>query len=663
MYPRTQLRRTLERIEGQPYATYRDLTGTYDFGAYILHIDRVQPDPFAQATRLRVEMRQPPLPAWALETGLGRLAAEDWLLRRLAAELARLADGPDGPGPASALHVPTPGQQVLERSALRLRARDLEVRLTCQLPAEQRRVRGARAAAALDVTLPAAIRAMLPSSQGDTADLRAHLDLLEDQGALRAAMAERDWVAFLADGAILPRASGTSDQPLAAPAAIPLVAPASLAATVTLPHRGAVRGLALPAGVTLIVGAAYHGKSTLLRAIERGVYHHVAGDGRELCLARPDAVLVAAEDGRAVTGVDISAFVGQLPGGQETHPFRSRAASGSTSQAAAVAEAIEQGSRLLLVDEDRSAANFISRDERMRQLVPDAEDPVVPFSDRVRWLWERWAVSTIMVVGGAGAMLDAADRVIRMRDYQPRDVTAEAAAVARAHPRAPAPVPVPSAPPQPRTPAAAALAALGPQPLRARPRAHGLQVGETSVELRSGAIVEPGQLAALADMLARCARYMDGRRPLAEVVGEVERDVERLGMDVLSPWAGQVPGDYVRPRALELAMALSRVPGLLLAGDPLPAARPASPRRAATLRTDRASARPSRRVAVPPTRPPRQRPAPAPAQGTAAPQAKPAAKAKAAPPRARGAVLRPQTQGLAALRPRPASPRRDPQGK
>lgn len=647
MYPRAQLRRTLERIEGRPYSAYRDLTGAYDYGEYVLHVDHVQPDPFAPATRLRVEMRQPPLPAWALETALARLATEDWLLRRLTAGLARVAEGPDGPSPAAALHVLTPGQQVLERSALRVGVRGLEVRLTCQLPAEQRQVRAARAAAALDVTLPAAIRGMLPVGQADEAGLRSHLNLLEDQRALRGLLGARGWVAFLADDAILPRASGASDLPLPGPAAVPLRAPEALAATVELPHRGAVRGMAIPAGVTLLVGGAYHGKSTLLRAIERGVYDHVSGDGRELCCTRQDAVLVAAEDGRAVTGVDISAFVGRLPGGQGTTPFRTLAASGSTSQAAAVAEAIEQGSRLLLIDEDRSAANFIARDERMRDLVPDADDPVVPFADRVRWLWERAGVSTIMVVGGAGALLAAADRVLRMRDFQPEDVTAEAAAVIRAHPRVPAAAPPPEHLPSERVPGADALAAVGPQPLRARPRGTGLQVGQALVDLRpSGAIVEAGQLSALADMVARCARYADGRRTLAEVVREVEADVDRMGLDVLSPWAGQVPGEYARPRAMELAQALNRVPGLLLAGDPVPPTRGDRVRRTPGLRpTARAqrpaarATRPNRRLAGPVVRP-------------AAAVRPPAKNVPAAPQRQRGRPLRPDAQGLSALRPK-----------
>jgi len=593
MYPRDQLRRTLGRIDGSAYPSYRDLSGAYDFGAFRLHIDHVQPDPFASPSRLRVAIA-------ADASGLApadwqgtarRVGLEDWLLRRLASALRRAADAtpaggagdaaagspaprrtdPAGP-PAGCLRVLLPGQQVVERSAVSVREGAVEVRLTCDLPADRRAVLGQRAAAALAVALPAAIAAMLPRGPADAAGLASHLALIEDQEALRAELPRRGWVAFLADGAILPRETGSSDRPLPKRAAVRLVAPEALAATVELPHRGGVRGLPIPAGVTLIVGGAYHGKSTLLRAIERGVYNHIAGDGRELCVTDAAAVSVATEDGRPVSGVDISAFVRPLPGGADTHRYRTLAASGSTSQAAGLCEALEAGATCLLLDEDRGAANFMSRDDRMRALVPDDEDPVVPFVDRVRWLHRQRGVSSVVVLGGAGTFLDVADLVVRMREYQPADVTAAAASVTAAQPGGPRgafaePEAVPPRLPAPE-PFAAAIGTSG--RVRARPRGRdGLVIGEAAVDLRGlSQIAEEAQVRALADMLPRAAAYADGRRTLAEVVAEVEADIDRLGLQALSPWAGQCPGDYARPRGVELAAAINRVPALRLAGDP-----------------------------------------------------------------------------------------------
>ncbi len=597
VYGREQLRQTLARIDGRPYPAYRDLTGAYAFGRFVLHVEHVQPDPYAPPSRLRAVF---PAGESGLDPGdwrrrVRRVALEDWLLRRLHRALARAVGGPaqgggagDGDAghlarqpsedalPAACLHVMAPGQQVIERSAVMVRGGQIEVRLACALPAARRGVLGPRAAAALDVALPAALTAMLPVGPADAVSLAAHLALHEDQEALRDELRRRGWVAFLADGSILPRESGDSDLPLPVDQAVPLRAPEALAATVRLPHRGEIRGLPVAAGVTLVVGGAYHGKSTLLRALERGVYDHVAGDGRELCVCRDTAMSIAAEDGRPVSAVDISAFVHPLPGGADTRRFRTRSASGSTSQASALVEAIEGGADCLLLDEDRSAANFLSRDARMRALVLDAEDPVTPFADRVRALWEQAGVSTVAVVGGAGALLGAADRVLRMRDYLPEDATAAARAVCE---RIPAPAPAGGAEiarPAPRVPLPDAFPVVAYGAVRARPRGpRAIVWDERVIDLSAQAqLVDAGQVRVLADMLPRAAAYADGGRTLAQVAAEAFADVARLGLEAVSPWAGQCPGDYALPRPLELVAALNRLPGLRLAGDPPSVAAP-----------------------------------------------------------------------------------------
>lgn len=593
MYGREMLRRTLARIDGRPYSAYRDLTGAYAFGRFTLHIEHVQPDPYAPPSRLRLVMPagEVAFTAPLCRPAARRIALEDWLLRRFYRQLAKAAgrdermdgedgeveateaDGKDGERglPASCLQVMRPGQEVMERSAISLRGGQIEVRLACDLPARGRLVLGARAAAALDIALPAALIAMLPQGPADEAALDRHVALYEDQEALRALLQARGWVAFLADGSILPRESGWSNRPLPVPRAVPLVAPERLAVRVHLPHRGEVRGLPIPGGVTLIVGGAYHGKSTLLRALEHGIYNHVAGDGRELCVTRATASTVAAEDGRPVTGVDIAGLVRPLPGmAGDTRRFSTRAASGSTAQASAVSEALEAGSDCLLIDEDRSAANFMSRDSRMRTLVPDAEDPVIPFVDRVRAIWQEAQAAVVLVVGGAGAFLDAADLVIRMRDYQPLDVTALAADVCQ---RIPQPPPMPHGPwrqPTDRVPLPGVLGAGAAARIRARPRGpRAIACGDAVIDLAAQSqLVDAGQVRALADMLPKAAAYADGTRTLTQVVAEAFADVERLGLAAVSPWAGQCPGDYAMPRPLDLVAALNRLPGLGLVGEP-----------------------------------------------------------------------------------------------
>ena len=96
-------------------------------------------------------------------------------------------------------------------------------------------------------------------------------------------------------------------------------------------------------GITLIVGGGYHGKSTLLKALEAGVYNHIAGDGREFVITDDTAFKLRAEDGRSITGVDISPFIKNLPNKKDTVHFSTEDASGSTSQAANLMEALESG--------------------------------------------------------------------------------------------------------------------------------------------------------------------------------------------------------------------------------------------------------------------------------------------------------------------------------
>ena len=184
---------------------------------------------------------------------------------------------------------------------------------------------------------------------------------------------------------LLPRRSGVDDRPLEGGGVVPFRSPESLRVVLQAPNAGSVPGMGVPVGVTLVVGGGFHGKSTLLRALEAGVYNHRPGDGRERVVSDPDTVKVRAEDGRAVAGVDISAFIDGLPLGQDTHHFTTPNASGSTSQAATIVEALESGAHALLVDEDTSATNFMLRDRRMQSLVPKDAEPITPFQPRPVW--------------------------------------------------------------------------------------------------------------------------------------------------------------------------------------------------------------------------------------------------------------------------------------
>jgi len=573
----SELRALLARIDGRGFRAYGDLRGSFRLGAVELHVDHVQPDPFAPPSRvrLRLPMDEAGFPPALFEGRTRRVALEDYLARAVRRELERhpRGHGEDRPGD---VRIDAGGQAVLERTAVAVRPDFVEARLSVSLPAAGRRVLGREAAALLAGGLRRLARAALRASALPDGEAAGFVGCVEDQEHLRGQLAARGLVAFLGDGARLPRASGASDLPLAEGARL-LRAPDALRVELALPPRGGGRrsavGLGIPAGVTLVVGGGYHGKSTLLRALERGVHPHVPGDGRELVVTRPDAVKIRAEDGRRIERVDVSAFLGELPGGGRPDAFCSDDASGSTSQAANIVEALEAGSRLLLVDEDTAASNFMVRDARMQALVAREHEPITPFVDRVRELHEACGVSTVLVMGGSGDYLDAADTVIEMRAFEPLDATARAREVARAHPTGRAVERArPFALPAPRIPVPGSLdASRGRREVKIAARGRErLEFGVDRIELGAlDQLLEPSQTRAIgfALELAR-RRFIDGRAPMPAVLDALEALLDARGLDALDPLsesAPRHPGDFARPRRYEIAAALNRLRTLAVA--------------------------------------------------------------------------------------------------
>ena len=460
------LRRRLAAIDRRNYPAYKELRGVYDFGDFELSIDHVQGDPFAAPSELSVfvPMEVLGLPLELMDVPHRRIAVEDLLVRRFAREAARVSRVVGGSGKSGLIATSAPGPEVLARSACDLYEDGAVLRFVAGFPAHGRTtdarslarmllelvprcveralmVRGSRATGAGAAVRAEAAREMRAGRGAGSEDsaaawegdllhaARAAVDLTDDQAAVRAELDRRGLVAFVADGAVLPRASGVSARPLVG--ATPFRSPASLRVTLDLPHRGPTAGMGIPRGVTLIVGGGYHGKSTLLKALQEGIYNHAAGDGRELVITDATAVKLRAEDGRAVHDVDRAPFVSNLPDGRDTRSFSTEDASGSTSQAAGTVEALEAGARVLLIDEDTSATNFMVRDELMEAVVAAEHEPITPFVERVRGLWERHGVSTVLVVGSSGAFFSVADTVLQMDRYEASDVTERVREVCR----------------------------------------------------------------------------------------------------------------------------------------------------------------------------------------------------------------------------------------
>jgi predicted ABC-class ATPase len=560
------LRHTLHRIDGRGYRAYKDIAGGYELGHVHLWVDHVQGDPFAAPSRIRVELsgRVAGFPPDLLERNIRRIALQDFLVRRFDDAIGDAGGRRSGSGHSGEIRIDRGGQQVIERTAMRVTAGTVAARFTVGLPANGRTVLGRQAETILLHEIPAIVSRSLLFSALDEPELRRFVNSIEDQQALRDQLAKHGLVAFIANGALLPRRSGIDDRPAAGTGGepvVPWVSPAELLCSLDTPNGGRVDGTGIPAGVLLIAGGGFHGKSTLLQAIERGVYNHLPGDGRERVVTVAAAAKIRAEDGRRVEKVNIEPFISNLPRDRDTVRFSTDNASGSTSQAANIIEAIEAGATLLLIDEDTAATNFMVRDGRMQRLVDKPREPITPFVDRVGQLRREHDVSTILVMGGCGDYFEVADRVILMDAYVPADATGTARDIAgqfstgrtiEATHRFPGTTP--------RRPRGISFdARRGRRDVRID--AQGLRTirfGRTTIDLSAlDQLVDGSQTRAIGAALHLLAVEMfDGETTLRQGLERLFALLDQDGLDRLDP---RLVGNLAMPRPLEVAAAINRL--------------------------------------------------------------------------------------------------------
>ncbi|MDO9574695.1 MAG: ABC-ATPase domain-containing protein [Candidatus Contubernalis sp.] len=555
---------TLKRIEGKSYKAYKDIQGSYDFKEFQLYIDYVQGDPFAAPSRMRVRVPQKrtQFPGSLFSSRVRRIALEDYLTREFGEAISRVAKRSRGSGKSGLIYIDTCGQEILERTSIVVTMEYVEARISMGLPAQGRRVLARDAADMIFKEIPLMVKESLLYENLDSKKISIHIERNEDQDFLRQELKKRELVCFVGNGSILPRKSGVIDLPMDQENAKAFISPGELEVEVDLPNSGRVKGMGIPSGITLIVGGGYHGKSTLLRAVERGVYNHIPGDGRERVVTLEDAVKIRAEDGRRVEKVNISPFINNLPFLKDTVSFSTEEASGSTSQAANIMESLEMGARLFLLDEDTSATNFMIRDVRMQSLVARDKEPITPFIDKVKFLKKDLNVSTIMVLGGSGDYFDVADRVIMMDQYQALEVTSRAREITRQY----------------RTERQEEGGGEFGQIIHRVPLRKGLdptRKGKAKISVRSlyslqfgrqeidlslvEQLVEVSQTRAIGDIMFFCGHLIDGKKTLREVIEITLEQIEIQGLDLLSPYRGQHPGEYALPRKYEIAAAFNRL--------------------------------------------------------------------------------------------------------
>lgn len=559
----TELRNKLRSIDHKGYPAYKDLKGQYNFGDYVLSIDHVQGDPFASPSRLsvRVEKAKAGFPAAYYDTKAKRITLQDHLTRLFGRQVAGGSFQAKGSGKSGLLSVSRCGQQVLERTAMRVKDGDLILRFEAGFPANGRTINARELEKMLFDILPDCVRRSLYYGKIDKEKLRQAICLCEDQQYIRQCLTERKLCAFIADGSVLPRESGVSERPMKN--GVPFRSPESLRITLDLPNKGAVSGMGIPQGITLFVGGGYHGKSTILQALQNGVYDHIAGDGRELVITDASAFKLRAEDGRSVTGVDISPFIKNLPNRKDTVHFSTEDASGSTSQAANLMEALESGSSLILIDEDTSATNFMVRDLLMAQVITPGEEPITPFISRVRGMYEDLGVSSVIVAGSSGAFFHMADTIIQMKEYVPIDITQKAkeAAAACEDRGAEDADDARKFPPFNRKRCPGPDMALRKED-RIKMKAMGtseISICKENVELRYlEQLKDQEQSMALAYLLKYAQlKMMDGRKDLRQIGDLLEEQLDGSGLESLFE-RGDVSSQLARPRKQEILACINR---------------------------------------------------------------------------------------------------------
>ena len=555
------LKQILERIDHRGYPAYKDTRGAYQFGTYILGIDHVQGDPFAAPSRLHIQVagRAARIPGNLYDSKCKKMAVADYLLRNFAKQLERYSFQAHGSGKSGIIQVTRCGQEVLERTACEIEEKtgNIIVRFEVGFPARGRTIQVGELIKILYQYLPACVEKALYYKNMDQNAVKRAAELAVDQEYIREQLKKEGLIAFVADGAILPRESGVSQRPMKD--AVPFVSPDSMKVTMKLPYKGGLTGMGIRKGITLVVGGGYHGKSTLLKALESGVYPHIAGDGREYVVTDDTAMKIRAEDGRSIRHTDISMFINDLPNGKDTYAFDTEDASGSTSQAANVIESMEAGTQVFLIDEDTSATNFMVRDELMQQVIHRDMEPITPFIERVRDLYQEDGISTVLVAGSSGAYFQIADQIIQMDKYVPREITELAKKAASDYPALKFPEEKPEQPsfdrkvrknPGIRQKGRVKLKTMG---------CDAVMIGHETIDLRYvEQLVDSEQL----NTLGQIVRFLeeeifDGRKTLGQAIEQVENVLDKKGLAGVCE-GNTVPGNLARPRIQEIYACMNR---------------------------------------------------------------------------------------------------------
>ena len=552
-------------LDGRDYGACQDLIGEYVFkNKFKLIIHKIPKDPFAPphtgVYRIQVSRSNKKIINYNIDSRIKKIAFTDFLARKFYEASKLISQKNRGTGYSGFITIDKPGQAILERNSVVLSDKYIEVRCFVGIPARGRKVNSVVAMEMFIEELPKIVSKSLFKKNIDNVELDKHIHTAEDAEFLRKKLQKLELVAFISNNSILPRQSSSSDQPLDSREVVPFKSPPSLEVELKLPNAGTIKGMGIPKGITLITGGGYHGKSTLLSTIESSVYNHIPGDGREKCVSLYETVKVRAYSGRNITKTDISTFINNLPFGKDTESFSSINASGSTSQAASIIEAVEIGAKALLMDEDTCATNFMNRDHKIKKLIKEEDEPITTYIDMVGKLFLDKDVSTILALGGVGDYFDVSDLVIQMKNYQAFDETERAHKIASSDIRIPEiiedGISFYDRCPLPET--IISKNRVGKENLKAR-GVNRIHFGLENIDLKDiEQIIEISQTKALCYGLAYSKKYMNDKTSLREVVKQVIKDINQDGLDVI---CNNINGNFSFFREFELAFVLNRLNG------------------------------------------------------------------------------------------------------
>ncbi|WP_274421182.1 ABC-ATPase domain-containing protein [Blautia sp. XA-2221] len=567
MQQSTDLQNMLHSIHRKSYPAYKSLKGTYRFDHYILSVDHVQGDPFASPSHIsiRISLKTAGFPEEYLQNPVAKITLCDYLTRQFERQINRFSFKAKGSGKSGLISVSHCGQEVLKRTACEVTSQEIIARFFIGFPANGRTINSIELEKILFEFLPVCVKNTFLYQNLNAAGLREAVFLAEDQTFIREQLKIRSLAAFVADGSILPRESGVSSRPMKD--SVPFRSPDSLRVTMELPHKGTITGMGIPQGITLIVGGGYHGKSTLLNALELGVYNHIPGDGREYVITDSTALKLRSEDGRFIKDVDISLFINDLPNKKDTRCFSTEDASGSTSQAAGIIEGMESGSKVFLLDEDTSATNFMVRDSFMQKVIAREKEPITPFLERAGNLYQKAGISTILVAGSSGAFFHIADTIIQMDSYRPIDITEKTKELCSSYPLEPSGAPTFAFPQSSRVMTGNTQTfsrsgrRISDKPERLKIKTHGkdsFSIGRQEVDLRYiEQLVDTEQTACLGLLLKYAVEHLiDGKRTLSEIAEYLIRELDRQGFAFLNN--GSISCGYALPRPQEIYSCFNR---------------------------------------------------------------------------------------------------------